>query len=96
VRVPGGRLAPNVFGPIERNPATCALAGALDPHVGPGASVAKRAEHALAGTAELRALVAQFTLAFDHRVCDGGTAGGFLRSSPTAWESPCGTWRPRS
>jgi 2-oxoisovalerate dehydrogenase E2 component (dihydrolipoyl transacylase) len=23
--------------------------------------------------------VSQLTLAFDHRVCDGGTAGGFLR-----------------
>ena len=55
---PGGRLALNVFGPIERNPATCALAGALDRHVRPGASVAKRAEHALADTAGLRALVA--------------------------------------
>jgi hypothetical protein len=58
VLVPGGRLALNVFGPIERNPATCALAAALDRHVGPGASVAKRTEHALADTAELRALVA--------------------------------------
>jgi SAM-dependent methyltransferase len=58
VLVPGGRLALNVFGPIERNPATCALAGALDRHVRPDASVAKRAEHALADTAELRALVA--------------------------------------
>jgi ubiquinone/menaquinone biosynthesis C-methylase UbiE len=58
VLIPGGRLALNVFSPIERNPATCALAGALDRHVRPGASVAKRAEHALADTAELRALVA--------------------------------------
>jgi ubiquinone/menaquinone biosynthesis C-methylase UbiE len=58
VLVPGGRLALNVFGPIERNPATCALARALDRHVRPGASVAKRSEHALAGTAGLRALVA--------------------------------------
>ena len=58
VLAPGGRLALNVFGPIERNPATCALAGALDRHVRPGASVAKRAEHALADTAGLRALVA--------------------------------------
>jgi ubiquinone/menaquinone biosynthesis C-methylase UbiE len=58
VLIPGGRLALNVFSPIERNPATCALADALDRHVRPGASVAKRAEHALADTAELRALVA--------------------------------------
>jgi hypothetical protein len=27
---PAGRLALNVFGPIERNPATCALARALE------------------------------------------------------------------
>jgi ubiquinone/menaquinone biosynthesis C-methylase UbiE len=58
VLVPGGRLALNVFGPIERNPATCALARALDRHVHPGASVAKRSEHALADAAGLRALVA--------------------------------------
>jgi ubiquinone/menaquinone biosynthesis C-methylase UbiE len=58
VLVPGGRLALNVFGPIERNPATCALARALDRRMRPGASVAKRSEHALADTAELRALVA--------------------------------------
>lgn len=58
VLVPGGRLALNVFGPIERNPATWALARALDRHVNPGASVAKRSEHALADTAGLRAMVA--------------------------------------
>jgi ubiquinone/menaquinone biosynthesis C-methylase UbiE len=58
VLVPSGRLALNVFGPIERNPATCALTGALDRHVRPGASAAKRAEHSLADTAELRALIA--------------------------------------
>jgi ubiquinone/menaquinone biosynthesis C-methylase UbiE len=54
---PGGRLALNVFGPIEHNPATRALADALDRHLGPAASVAKRTEHALADTAQLRALV---------------------------------------
>jgi SAM-dependent methyltransferase len=58
VLIPGGRLALNVFGPIERNPATRALADALDRHMGPGASVAKRTEHVLADAAELRALVA--------------------------------------
>jgi ubiquinone/menaquinone biosynthesis C-methylase UbiE len=57
VLVPGGRLALNVFGPIEHNPATHALADALDRHVGPDASVAKRTEHALADTAQLHALV---------------------------------------
>ncbi|MEP7026197.1 MAG: methyltransferase domain-containing protein, partial [Actinomycetota bacterium] len=58
VLVPSGRLALNVFGPIADNPATCALADALDRHVRPGASVAKRTEHALADAAGLHALVA--------------------------------------
>ncbi len=30
----------------------------------------------------------QLTLAFDHRVCDGGTAGGFLRFVADCVESP--------
>jgi ubiquinone/menaquinone biosynthesis C-methylase UbiE len=54
----GGRLALNVFGPLEHNPATQALANALDRHVDPAASVAKRTEHALADTAQLRRLLA--------------------------------------
>ena len=53
-----GRLALNVFGPIEHNPATHALADALDRLVRPDASVAKRTEHALADSDELHALVA--------------------------------------
>ena len=32
--------------------------------------------------------LAQLTLAFDHRVCDGGTAGGFLRFVTDCIESP--------
>lgn len=32
--------------------------------------------------------VSQLTLAFDHRVCDGGTAGGFLRFVADCIESP--------
>jgi ubiquinone/menaquinone biosynthesis C-methylase UbiE len=59
VLVPDGRLALNVFGPIEHNPAPHALADALDRHLYPGASLAKRAEHALADAEELRALVAE-------------------------------------
>jgi SAM-dependent methyltransferase len=58
VLVPGGRLGLSVYGPIEHNPATFALAGALDRRLGPGASAAKRAEHALADPALLRALAA--------------------------------------
>ena len=30
----------------------------------------------------------ELTLVFDHRVCDGGTAGGFLRYVADAMESP--------
>ena len=57
VLVPDGRFAVSVFGPIEHSPATHALATALDRHVGPDASVAKRTEHALADTGALRALL---------------------------------------
>lgn len=57
VLVPDGRLALNVFGPIGHNPATQALAAALDRNVYAGASTAKRAEHALGAPEELRALV---------------------------------------
>ena len=32
--------------------------------------------------------VGELTLAFDHRVCDGGTAGGFLRYVADCVESP--------
>jgi pyruvate dehydrogenase E2 component (dihydrolipoamide acetyltransferase) len=32
--------------------------------------------------------LAELTLAFDHRVCDGGTAGGFLRFVADCIESP--------
>jgi SAM-dependent methyltransferase len=58
VLVTGGRLGLSVYGPIEHNPATFALAVALDRHLGPGASSAKRAEHALADPALLRTLAA--------------------------------------
>ncbi|GAA1267398.1 dihydrolipoamide acetyltransferase family protein [Arthrobacter pascens] len=33
--------------------------------------------------------VTELTLTFDHRVCDGGTAGGFLRYIADAIENPC-------
>ncbi|MFZ1997586.1 MAG: methyltransferase domain-containing protein [Solirubrobacteraceae bacterium] len=44
----GGRLGVSVYGPIEHNPGTLALAQALDHHLGTGASQTKRAEHVLA------------------------------------------------
>ena len=34
--------------------------------------------------------IAQLTLAFDHRVCDGGVAGGFLRFVADCVEAPVG------
>jgi len=54
----GGRVGLSVFGPLEHNPATFALASALDRLLGPGASLAKRTEHALADAEELRKLIA--------------------------------------
>ena len=35
----------------------------------------------------------ELTLAFDHRVCDGGTAGGFLRFIADCVESPANALR---
>jgi ubiquinone/menaquinone biosynthesis C-methylase UbiE len=57
VLVGGGRLGLSVFGPIEHNPATFALAQALDHHLGTGASQTKRAEHVLAHSALVHKLV---------------------------------------
>jgi ubiquinone/menaquinone biosynthesis C-methylase UbiE len=58
VLVPGSRLLLSVFGPIEHNPATHALIGALERHLGVEAAAIKRAEHGLADTQELRDLAA--------------------------------------
>lgn len=41
--------------------------------------------------------VVQLSLTFDHRVCDGGTAGDSSGTWPTAWSSPrccCAPCRP--
>ncbi|HEX3688133.1 MAG TPA: methyltransferase domain-containing protein [Solirubrobacteraceae bacterium] len=48
VLVHDGRLGLSVYGPIEHNPGTLALANALDHYLGTGASQTKRAEHVLA------------------------------------------------
>lgn len=58
VLITNGQLALNVFGPLEHNPATHALATALDRHLGETASLTKRAEHALADPEELHTLLA--------------------------------------
>jgi ubiquinone/menaquinone biosynthesis C-methylase UbiE len=57
VLVPGGRLGVSVFAAIDQNPATNALADALDAHVGTEASNVKRNEHSLGDAGELRELV---------------------------------------
>jgi ubiquinone/menaquinone biosynthesis C-methylase UbiE len=51
-----GRAAASVFTSIERNPAALALSEALDRQLGAGASLAKRSEHSLADSHELREL----------------------------------------
>ncbi len=57
VLVEGGRLGISVFGPIEHNPGTLALAQALDHRLGTGASQTKRAEHVLAYSTLVHKLV---------------------------------------
>ena len=58
VLAPHGRVGASVYTAIERNPATHALSDALDRHLGPDASRAKRAEHSLADARILHALFA--------------------------------------
>src|SRR5262249_30425820 len=53
---PGGCIGASVFGPIEHNPAPHALSDSLDARIGPGASLTKRNEHALADVDALREL----------------------------------------
>jgi SAM-dependent methyltransferase len=89
VLVPGGRLGLTVYGPIEHNPAAFALAGALDRHLGPGASAAKRAEHALADPALLRALAAGagfsgVQIVTETRIIRFASAAGYVRIQLTA------------
>ncbi len=58
VLVPGGRVALSVYSAIENTPVAHALAGALDLHLGSGASKIKRSEHSFADPGELHRLVA--------------------------------------
>jgi hypothetical protein len=53
-----GRFGASVYTSIERNPAAQALSDALDRHLGEGASLAKRSEHSLADSEELREVCA--------------------------------------
>jgi SAM-dependent methyltransferase len=89
VLVIGGRLGLSVYGPIEQNPAAFALAGALDRHLGPGASVTKRAEHALADPALLRTLAAgagfrRIQIATETRIIRFASAADYVRIQLTA------------
>jgi ubiquinone/menaquinone biosynthesis C-methylase UbiE len=51
-----GRVGASVYTSIDRNPAAQALSDALDRHLGEGSSLAKRSEHSLADSEELREL----------------------------------------
>jgi ubiquinone/menaquinone biosynthesis C-methylase UbiE len=89
VLTPGGRLGLNVYGPIERNPATFALAQALDRHLGPEASMTKRAEHALADAALLRTLAreagfSQIKIVTETRTIRFASASDYVRIQLTA------------
>jgi ubiquinone/menaquinone biosynthesis C-methylase UbiE len=53
----GSRVALSVFTSIENTPAASALADALDRRLGPGAGRAKRSEHVLSDSRELRDLL---------------------------------------
>jgi SAM-dependent methyltransferase len=89
VLVTGGRLGLSVYGPIEHNPAAFALAGALDRHLGPDASVTKRAEHALADPALLRTLAAgagfgRVQIVTETRIIRFASAADYVRIQLTA------------
>jgi ubiquinone/menaquinone biosynthesis C-methylase UbiE len=89
VLVPGGRIALSVFGAIEHNPATFALAQALDRHLGPGASQTKRAEHELADPALLHRLASEagfrgISIATGTRLIRFPSAADYVRIQLTA------------
>jgi ubiquinone/menaquinone biosynthesis C-methylase UbiE len=84
VLVPGGRLGLSVYGPIEHNPATFALAQALDRQLGPDAPVTKRAEHALADAGLLRTLAGdagfqRITIATETRTVRFASVSDYVR-----------------
>jgi SAM-dependent methyltransferase len=89
VLVTGGRLGLTVYGPIEHNPATFVLARALDRHLGPGAAVTKRAEHALADPALLRTLAvgagfSRIQIVTETRIVRFASAADYVRVQLTA------------
>jgi SAM-dependent methyltransferase len=89
VLMPGGRLGVSVYGPIEHNPATFALAQALERHLGPDASMTKRAEHALADAALLRTLASKagftrITIVTETRTVRFASVSDYVRIQLTA------------
>jgi ubiquinone/menaquinone biosynthesis C-methylase UbiE len=89
VLVPGGHVGISVFGPIENNPATFALAQALDRRAGPGASLTKRSEHVLADVTALRTLAGdagfqQIAIVTQTRIIRLGSAPDYVRIQMSA------------
>jgi ubiquinone/menaquinone biosynthesis C-methylase UbiE len=86
---PTGRVVASVYGPIEQNPANHALSEALDKRVAPGASLAKRSEHALADPTKLAEMVAMagfanVSVATDTITIDYDSPAEFVRIQLTA------------
>lgn len=84
-----GRIGLSVYGPIEHNPATFALAQALDRHLGTGASQTKRSEHVLAHASLLESLVSaagfrEVTVVTETRPARFASAAEFVQIQLTA------------
>jgi ubiquinone/menaquinone biosynthesis C-methylase UbiE len=89
VLVSGGRLGLSVYGPIEHNPGTLALAQALDHHLGTAASQTKRAEHVLAYSTLVHKLVGEagfsdITIATETKHARFGSASEWVHVQLTA------------
>jgi ubiquinone/menaquinone biosynthesis C-methylase UbiE len=84
-----GRIGLSVYGPIEHNPGTFALAQALDRHLGTGASQTKRSEHVLAHASLLETLVSaagfrEITVATETKPVRFASAAEFVQIQLTA------------
>ena len=89
VLVSDGRIGLSVFGPIEHNPATFALAQALDHHLGTGASQTKRAEHVLSYSTLVHRLVSEagfrdITITTESKLIHFSSAAEFVHVQLTA------------
>jgi len=81
----GGTFTMNNYGPLGVDGSTPILHHPQAGMLGVGRIVERPWAHT--GTVALRQ-VAQLSITFDHRVCDGGTAGGLLRFVADAVERP--------